>query len=59
MINLNEYGRDGRAYVNNLQKWIISTLSTFGVYAEQKKNRVGVWINQPDGREDKIAAVGV
>ncbi|MCH2550030.1 MAG: lipoyl(octanoyl) transferase LipB [Alphaproteobacteria bacterium] len=59
MINLNEYGRDVRAYVNNLQKWIISTLSTFGVYAEQKKNRVGVWINQPDGREDKIAAVGV
>ena len=59
MINLNEYGRDVRAYVHNLQQWIITSLYAFGVPAEQKKNRVGVWINQPDGREDKIAAVGV
>ncbi|PPR12561.1 MAG: Octanoyltransferase [Alphaproteobacteria bacterium MarineAlpha12_Bin1] len=59
MINLNEYGRDVRAYVHNLQQWIITSLYAFGVSAEQKKNRVGVWINQPDGREDKIAAVGV
>jgi len=67
MLDLNKRGRDVRAYVSNLEAWIIETLAQFNVQAGRREGRVGVWVDRPDrpalpdGRpaEDKIAAIGV
>lgn len=59
MLDLNRRGRDLRRYINTLEDWIIATLQDFGVTGERREGRVGVWVAHPDGREDKIAAIGV
>ena len=67
MLDLNRRGRDLRAYVNRLEEWAIRAVAEFGVTAERRPGRVGVWVARPDkpplpdGRpaEDKIAAIGV
>ena len=35
------------------------TLARFGVKGERRKDRIGIWVARGDGREDKIAAIGV
>jgi len=45
-----------------LEEWMIRTLARFDVRGERRDGRIGVWVvssGRPDGREDKIAAVGV
>jgi lipoyl(octanoyl) transferase len=62
MLDLRERGQDLRRYVAGLEDWIIRTLAQFGVAGERREDRVGVWVRRPDqgeGREDKIAAIGV
>ena len=63
LLDLAERGRDVRAFVANLEAWIIEALKTFNVDADVREGRVGVWVDrtQPGGqlREDKIAAIGV
>ncbi len=63
MLDLAERGRDVRAFVANLERWIIEALAAFNVDADVREGRVGVWVDrtQPGGqvREDKIAAIGV
>lgn len=67
MLDLNKRGRDVRAYVKNLENWIITTLATFNIKGEIRDDRVGVWVRRPDRpsllsgetSEDKIAAIGV
>ena len=59
MLDLNARGRDVRAYVHNLEEWIIGTLAKFGVTGERRTDRVGIWIDQGSGVENKIAAIGV
>ena len=59
MIDLRQRGQDLRAYVRGLEAWVIETLSVFGVTGERRDGRVGIWVAHPDGREDKIAAIGV
>ncbi|MBT6535629.1 MAG: lipoyl(octanoyl) transferase LipB, partial [Rhodospirillaceae bacterium] len=59
MIDLRERGQDLRAYVRGLEAWVIETLSTFGITGERRDGRVGIWVAHDDGREDKIAAIGV
>jgi lipoyl(octanoyl) transferase len=62
MLDLRERGQDLRRYVAGLEEWIIRTLAQFGVAGERRENRVGVWVRRPDqgeGREDKVAAIGV
>ena len=59
MLDLRERGRDVSAFVRGLEQWIISTLSDFDVSAEQRKGRVGVWVDEDNGQESKIAAIGV
>lgn len=64
MLDLNRRGRDVRAFVRNLEEWIILTLAEFGLAGERREGRVGIWIERtPPGallpREDKIAAIGV
>ena len=47
-----------RAYVHDLEQWLIETLALFGVRGERREGRVGIWV-QRGLREDKIAALGV
>ncbi|MDZ4790852.1 MAG: lipoyl(octanoyl) transferase LipB [Hyphomicrobiales bacterium] len=58
MLDLNRRGRDVRAFVATLQNVVISALAEFGVRGEAREDRPGVWV-ACDGREDKIAAIGV
>ncbi len=51
-------GPDLRAYVQQLERWVILTLQEFGVEGFLRDGRVGVWVNTPTG-EAKIAALGV
>ncbi len=51
-------GPDLRAYVQQLEQWIILTLAQFGIEGFLRDGRVGVWVNTPTG-EAKIAALGV
>ncbi len=50
---------DLRAYVFQLEQWLIETLSAFRINAERREGRRGLWVMCPKGREAKIAAVGV
>lgn len=62
MLDLTRRGRDARKFVQGLEDWIIGALAGFGVEADRRCGRVGVWVNRPDkgeGHEDKIAAIGV
>ncbi|WP_034387792.1 lipoyl(octanoyl) transferase LipB [Hellea balneolensis] len=59
MLDLRTRGRDVAAFVRGLEQWIIDTLAEFDVTAERRCGRVGVWVVLPDGREAKIAAIGV
>jgi lipoyl(octanoyl) transferase len=52
--------RDIRAYVHGLEEWLIRALDRFGVRAERREGRVGLWVaDRATGAEDKIAAIGV
>ncbi|MGC2414506.1 MAG: lipoyl(octanoyl) transferase LipB [Stellaceae bacterium] len=59
LLDLNKRGRDLRCHVWRLEEWMIATLARFGVKGERRDGRVGVWIAGADGRDDKIAAIGV
>ncbi|MFD2205350.1 lipoyl(octanoyl) transferase LipB [Kiloniella antarctica] len=59
MLDLSLYNKDVRKYVFNLEEWIIRTLAKFNVRGERREGRVGIWIDRGNGREDKIAAIGV
>ena len=49
---------DVRAYVRNLEGWLIDTLADFSLLAFRREGRVGVWVETPRG-EAKIGALGV
>ena len=59
MLDLKRRGADLRAYVHDLEEWLIRALARFTVKAERRDGRVGLWVARGDGREDKIAAIGV
>ncbi len=62
MLDLGQRGRDVRAFVHNLERWIILTLAELGVSADIREGRVGVWVERDENgqtREDKIAAIGI
>ena len=59
MLDLKRRRQDVRAYVRDLEEWLIATLARFNVKGERRDGRVGIWVVQPGGREDKIAAIGV
>ena len=64
LLNLNKRTRDVRAYVRNLEEWIIQTLGEFSITGERRDGRVGIWVDRganSDGAriEQKIAAIGV
>jgi len=62
MLDLNARGKDVRTFVRGLEQWIIGALGEFGVPADVRDGRVGVWVERKGpgwSREDKIAAIGV
>jgi lipoyl(octanoyl) transferase len=62
MLDLKRREPDVRKFVAALEAWIIATLAAFNVKAEQREDRVGVWVARGDkqqGAEDKIAAIGI
>lgn len=59
MLDLRNRGKDVRAYVRNLEEWMIRTLAVFGVTGERREGRVGIWVVMADGSEAKIGAIGV
>jgi lipoyl(octanoyl) transferase len=63
MLDVGARGRDVRAFVANLEAWIIRALAAFNVEAGVREGRVGVWVDRTEAggplREDKIAAIGV
>jgi lipoyl(octanoyl) transferase len=59
MLDLRSRGRDVHAFVSGLEQWLIAALAQLGVSAGVRPGRVGVWVQRSDGREDKIAAIGV
>ncbi len=62
MLDVRRRGGDVRAFVHDLEAWLIDTLAVFDVVGETRSDRVGVWVRRPDrgaGVEDKIAAIGI
>ena len=48
-----------RAYVAALESWVIDALALLGVEARRAEGRIGIWTDDPQGREAKIGAIGV
>lgn len=67
LLDVAQRGHDVRAFVQQMEDWVIATLAEFNLRGEKREGRVGVWIARPDKppladgspREDKIAALGV
>ncbi|EAQ12172.1 lipoyl(octanoyl) transferase [Maritimibacter alkaliphilus HTCC2654] len=67
MLDVGARGRDVRAFVKQMENWVIATLDQFNVTGEIRDGRVGVWVVRDDKplsvtgqkAEDKIAAIGV
>ncbi|MGH1457290.1 MAG: lipoyl(octanoyl) transferase LipB [Paracoccaceae bacterium] len=67
MLDLGRRGRDVRAFVQQLEHWVIAALAEFNVTGHIREGRVGVWVERPekprapDGAicEEKIAAIGI
>ena len=50
--------RDVGCHVWRLEEWMIRVCGRFGIKAERRTGRVGVWVAR-GGHEDKIGAIGV
>ncbi|WP_083100871.1 lipoyl(octanoyl) transferase LipB [Pseudophaeobacter leonis] len=67
MLDVGRRGRDVRRFVQDLEAWVILTLSEFNLTGHIRDGRVGVWVERPDKprradgllAEDKIAAIGI
>ncbi len=46
-------------YVRAIEGALIDTLATYGVSARAERGKTGVWVDLPDRRPAKIAAIGV
>lgn len=58
-INLSERGKDVRNFVHHLEGWMIAALADMGVPARRAEGRIGIWTDDPQGREAKIGALGI
>ena len=63
MLDIRRRDPDIGAYVRNLEEWLIRTLARFGLSADRRTGRVGIWVVRGGGgapaNECKIAAIGV
>ncbi len=58
MLDLKKRNADIRAFVQDLEDWVIDVLAQYQIKGEKRDGRVGVWVDR-GFREDKIAAIGV
>lgn len=54
ILDLRQHGKDVRAFIRNLEEWIIASLACFDIQAKRDGDNIGIWI-----RDKKIAAIGV
>ncbi|HEB79687.1 MAG TPA: lipoyl(octanoyl) transferase LipB [Rhodospirillales bacterium] len=59
MLDLSKRGNDVRAFVHSLEDLVIAALDQFGVKAETRAGRIGIWVDRGQGREEKVAAIGI
>ncbi len=59
MIDLSQRKQDLRWYVQMLEEWLIMTLKDLDIKGERHRERVGIWVSDEKGKEQKIAAIGV
>ncbi len=59
LLNLRARKMAPRDFVWGLEETGIRALADFGLDAGRRSGRVGLWVETPDGRESKIAALGV
>ncbi|WP_324753392.1 lipoyl(octanoyl) transferase LipB [Roseovarius sp. Pro17] len=67
LLDVGARGRDVRAFVRQLEDWVIAVLGEFNVRGELRDGRVGVWVTRDDKPltasgeppDEKIAAIGV
>ena len=67
LLDVGKRGHDVRAFVRQIEYWIIRTLAGFNIDGQRRDGRVGVWVARPDlpdlpagtPRDDKIAALGI
>lgn len=67
LLDVGARRRDVRAFVQQLERWVIATLDQFNVTGEIRQGRVGVWVERPEKprtqqgapAEYKIAAIGI
>jgi len=52
-------GADLVAYVRAIEEGIRDALESYGVASRTERGKTGVWVDLPDGRPAKIAAIGV
>ena len=52
-------GPDIRCFVNDLEQWLINVIGHFGVKAERRAGRIGLWVAGSGNSENKIAALGI
>ena len=67
LLDVGKRGRDVRAFVQQLEAWVIAALEQFNITGHIRDGRVGVWVERPEKpsvvldtvAEDKIAAIGI
>lgn len=59
IVHVGRRGRDVRGHVAALEETLIRTLGDYAIPARRSRGYTGVWVDGPDGREAKIAAIGV
>jgi lipoyl(octanoyl) transferase len=63
ILNLAEIRRDVSWYVRQLEEAMIRTSAEYGIVAERREGRTGIWVNVTDANgsanEEKLGAIGV
>ncbi len=59
LLDLKRRGSDVRCFVRGLEEWMIATLARFNLTGVRRPGRIGIWIAEPTGAENKVAAIGV
>ncbi len=48
MLDLNKRRKDVRWFIEEIEGWIIEVCAEFGINAETREGRVGLWVTHPD-----------
>tara|TARA_B100000029_G_scaffold62450_1_gene55971 strand:- start:781 stop:1371 length:591 start_codon:yes stop_codon:yes gene_type:complete len=59
MMDLRNRGHDIRKYIYDLETWLINSVAEFGIEGQRRAGRIGVWVDQGNNVEVKIAAIGI